>query len=313
MFRVTQQKPPEEVPDAPEPGPPVPPAEVPDAPEPEGVPVTPDPTPPSHPPEVPVESSHGSAISLQRQFFDLSQGTAIARALELRPRSKSSRRDAMKTKSTFFGPVIAGFCAAALLLPAGALGQDGSLMHADSEGMILEVHGPGMTPQWGYGGGYGWGPGMRHGYGPGMHHGYGPGMRHGYGPGMHHGCGQGMHHGYGPGMHHGYGPGMHQGWGPGMYQGWAPGMYGGWGPGMYQGWGPQTQGGQAEADRNLTVDEVRKMLEQDLAQGGNPRLKVGSVSERDADWIVAEILTVDDSLVQRLEVDRHSGWIQQAE
>ena len=187
----------------------------------------------------------------------------------------------MKTKSTFFGPVIAGFCAAALLLPAGALGQDGSLMHADSEGMILEVHGPGMTPQWGYGGGYG--------------------------------CGQGMHHGYGPGMHHGYGPGMHQGWGPGTYQGWAPGMYVGWGPVMYQGWGPQTQGGQAEADRNLTVDEVRKMLEQDLAQGGNPRLKVGSVSERDADWIVAEILTVDDSLVQRLEVDRHSGWIQQAE
>jgi hypothetical protein len=43
---------------------------------------------------------------------------------------------------------------------------------------------------------------------------------------------------------------------------------------------------------------------------GNERLKVGDVTRTDDDTIVAEIVTVDDSLVQRLEIDRHSGRMQ---
>jgi hypothetical protein len=36
------------------------------------------------------------------------------------------------------------------------------------------------------------------------------------------------------------------------------------------------------------------------------------VSEKDDDTIVAEIVTQEGSLVQRLEVDRHTGWTRPA-
>jgi hypothetical protein len=49
------------------------------------------------------------------------------------------------------------------------------------------------------------------------------------------------------------------------------------------------------------------MLEGALAWHGNPRLELGEVTEQDEDTIVAEILTVDGSLVQRLAVDRVTG------
>ena len=49
-------------------------------------------------------------------------------------------------------------------------------------------------------------------------------------------------------------------------------------------------------------------LQQRLDWYGNPNLKLGKVEEKDAGSIIAEILTKDDSLVERLEVDRRSGW-----
>ena len=57
----------------------------------------------------------------------------------------------------------------------------------------------------------------------------------------------------------------------------------------------------------ITVERARTMLEGALAWHGNPRLELGEVTEQDEDTIVAEILTVDDSLVQRLAVDRATG------
>ena len=43
----------------------------------------------------------------------------------------------------------------------------------------------------------------------------------------------------------------------------------------------------------------------------NPNLKVGDVKEKDADTIVAEIVTKQgDSLVQRLDFNRHNGYVQ---
>jgi hypothetical protein len=57
----------------------------------------------------------------------------------------------------------------------------------------------------------------------------------------------------------------------------------------------------------ITVERARAMLEGVLAWHGNPRLKLGTVEEQNEDTIVAEILTVDDSLVQRLAVDRATG------
>jgi hypothetical protein len=53
---------------------------------------------------------------------------------------------------------------------------------------------------------------------------------------------------------------------------------------------------------------VKNYLEQMIH---NPNLKVGDVKEKDADTIVAEIVTKDkDALVQRLDFNRHTGFVQ---
>jgi hypothetical protein len=116
------------------------------------------------------------------------------------------------------------------------------------------------------------------------------------GPGM-------MGPGYGPGMMGpGYGPGM---MGPGMMgPGYGPGMMGqGYGPGMMgPGYGPS--GG----NLNLSTDDVKSHLERWLTWRGNQRLKLGEVKEKDATTIVADIVTKDNSLVQRFEVNRQTGF-----
>ncbi len=100
----------------------------------------------------------------------------------------------------------------------------------------------------------------------------------------------------------GYGPGG-PGYGcPGNGPGW---MHGGRGYG--RGWmgGPGRFG--PSSDLKLTTDDVKTRLERWLAWRGNARLKVGDVKEKDADTIVADIVTKDNSLVQRFIVDRHTG------
>jgi hypothetical protein len=94
--------------------------------------------------------------------------------------------------------------------------------------------------------------------------------------------------------------------GPGMGQGMGPGNGGGMGPG-YGGGMPMFR------DRDLGADQVRHILEHQLAMQGNPRLKLGEVKEADADSITAEIVTQDGSLVQKYSVDRHTGQFQQVE
>jgi hypothetical protein len=122
----------------------------------------------------------------------------------------------------------------------------------------------------------------------------GPGMM---GPGM---MGPGM---MGPGM---MGPGM---MGPGMMR-HGKGGQGMMGPGFGKGPG---LGSQVVQNMDLTADGVRHFLEHRLEMHGNKRLKVGEVKEADDDTIIADITTVDDSLVQRLEVDRHTGRMQHVE
>ncbi len=155
-----------------------------------------------------------------------------------------------------------------------------------------------------------YGPGMTGGYGPG-NGGYGPGygmMGGGYGPGYGmmgggYGPGNGMMGGYGPGygMRGGYGPGM-MGYGGGNGPGGMMGGYGGgYGPGMMY-------SGRYQGDMKLSTDQVKNYLEQMVR---NPNLKVGDVKEKDADTIVAEIVTKQgNSLVQRLDFNRHNGFVQ---
>ena len=58
----------------------------------------------------------------------------------------------------------------------------------------------------------------------------------------------------------------------------------------------------------LTTDQVKNYLEQMVR---NPNLKVGDVKEKDADTIVAEVVTKQGSvLVQRLDFNRHNGFVQ---
>lgn len=143
-------------------------------------------------------------------------------------------------------------------------------------------------------------------YGPGMMGGYGPGygmMGGGYGPGYMMGGGYGPGYGMGPGMMGGYGPGY--GMGPGMMGGYGYGR--GYGPGMM---GPGYGGGYYgnQGNLNLTTDQVKSYLEQMIR---NPNLKIGDVKEKDADTIVADIVTKDkDALVQRLDFNRHNGFMQ---
>jgi hypothetical protein len=199
--------------------------------------------------------------------------------------------DLMKRRSLVIGTVVAG------VLAAGTVGYV-SFAKAQPYG------------GWGMMGGYG--PGMMQGYGPGMGYGrmqgYGPGMMGGYGPGH----GQGMMGGYGPG----YGPGMMQGYGqgygPGMMQGYGAGMMGGYqrgyGPGAMGPGGPAQQG-----DLKLSTGDVKANLERWITAQGNSRLKVGEVKEKDADTIEADVVTKDNSLVQRFTVNRHTGFYRPSE
>ncbi len=108
-----------------------------------------------------------------------------------------------------------------------------------------------------------------------------------------------------------YSPRGWWGMGPGMMSG----PWGGCGPGMMEGYGPGGGPGwyASRRDLNLSIDNVKTSAERWLAWQGNPRLKVGDVKEQDANTIVADIVTKDNSLVQRLVVDRHNGYVRPSE
>ena len=60
---------------------------------------------------------------------------------------------------------------------------------------------------------------------------------------------------------------------------------------------------------NLSEDDVRGFLIARLDRLNNKRLKLGEVKADDS-TITADVVTVDNSLVQRLKVDRHTGDIE---
>ena len=74
---------------------------------------------------------------------------------------------------------------------------------------------------------------------------------------------------------------------------------------MMGGWG-----GMQVLRRDLTADEVKHMMEHRLAWSGNQNVKLGNVSEKEGDVIEVEITDKDGKVVQKLKVDRHTGWMQ---
>lgn len=99
--------------------------------------------------------------------------------------------------------------------------------------------------------------------------------------------------------------------GPNMMMG--PGAWSGYGPGIMPGYGPGPGWNAGGRDLNLSADSVKTYFERWLAWQGNPRLKVGDVKEKDADSIVVDIVTKDNSLVQRFVVNRHYGSLRPSE
>ena len=81
--------------------------------------------------------------------------------------------------------------------------------------------------------------------------------------------------------------------------------------GMHGAGGMMGQGHMApNPDKNLSAEDVRKILDGHLAFMGNKRLKVGDITEQKDGTFLAEIDTVDDSLVRRLRVDPKTGLMQ---
>jgi hypothetical protein len=121
---------------------------------------------------------------------------------------------------------------------------------------------------------------------------------------------------WGPGMMGGYamGPGMMAGgYGYGMAP-WmmGPGYGGGYGFGMMPWMSGSNRPGQAT--NNFSADDAKNYFQRWLAFQGNPHLKLGTVTEKDADTITADIVTVDkEGLVQRFALNRHNGFIQLSE
>ena len=81
-----------------------------------------------------------------------------------------------------------------------------------------------------------------------------------------------------------------------------PGAAGG--AAMLYGMPPQSQ-------PEMTPAMVQAMLEQRLVEHGNPRLKLGAIATAADGSITAEIVTVDDSLVQKLVFNRYPGLVRQ--
>lgn len=110
-------------------------------------------------------------------------------------------------------------------------------------------------------------------------------------------------------MMHGMGSGMTgQHMGRGMTMG--SGMMG---SGMMQGGTRSGMGGlfgsRVTPIMNLSIEDVRGYLALRLERLSNKRLKLGELKSDDK-TITADIVTVDNSLVQRLKVDRHTGAIE---
>lgn len=76
------------------------------------------------------------------------------------------------------------------------------------------------------------------------------------------------------------------------------------------GWLSGIPGGQPA---ETTPETARAWLEQQLQEHGNPRLRIGSVERQGDGTVIAEIETVDGSLVQRLAFNRYPGFVRQAD
>ncbi len=100
-------------------------------------------------------------------------------------------------------------------------------------------------------------------------------------------------------------------------QGWyCPYRQMGMGQGMHRGGGPGRcfRGQRAAYNRQgqpVTMERAKQMLEDYVSYKYNPNLKIGDISDK-GDIFEASILTMDGSPVERIQVDKKSGWFRNA-
>ncbi len=58
---------------------------------------------------------------------------------------------------------------------------------------------------------------------------------------------------------------------------------------------------------DLSAEEAKTLVAARLIMRGNDRLKVGQVTEQDESTYLVDIVTVEDSLVRQVAVDRNNG------
>ena len=90
----------------------------------------------------------------------------------------------------------------------------------------------------------------------------------------------------------------------GQGSGMMMGQGSGYGMGKHMGKG---MGYNMDRALDLSADEVKTLIEARMIMHGNDRLKVGKVSQKDDQTYLVDIVTVDDSLVRQIEVDKDSG------
>jgi len=122
------------------------------------------------------------------------------------------------------------------------------------------------------------------------------------------GMGGGMMGGFGSGMmgsgYSGMGPGGGQGMGPGSGQGIGPGMTG---PGYERRYVPQFQ----QPQKPLGKSDARGMMENYLKATKNPNLHLGKIVDK-GDAFEASVLTRDNSLADKIVMDKNTGAIRSA-
>jgi hypothetical protein len=73
---------------------------------------------------------------------------------------------------------------------------------------------------------------------------------------------------------------------------------------MGPGYGPQYQ----QERKPLTEKDVKAMVENYVQSTRNPNLKPGKITDKDQ-YFEAEIVTKDNSLVDKILVDKQTGWM----
>jgi len=121
--------------------------------------------------------------------------------------------------------------------------------------------------------------------------------------------GPGYGYGMGPGMMGGYGRGDGYGRGYGRGYGMGPGMMGDYGYGRGYGRG---SGRQAPSTvKPLDAKEAEAMMKDYLKASRNPNLKLGKIKDAGNDF-EAEIRTRNNVLVDRVLIDKNTGYIRSA-